>query len=187
MSNFFEIDVGQICEDLIGNTLLFFRENGASIRKKILSIIRGVPDTYICLNFERVTVIDFSCSDEIVVMLQENVSLLEGKILFLRNLTKSHMENIVSALDNKKQVVWYFNGEGFTLLGSKLPKYLKDILEKVNSRKRVYARQIADELNEEIQSVSLKLKQLFKHGIVRREEEISTEGKQFAYISVPNI
>jgi DNA-binding MarR family transcriptional regulator len=181
---FLVIDVGKITQQELGSDLLFFRDDGALIRDTILPLIRNAKEDVVALDFEKVKGIDFSCSDEVIVMLQENVEWLNGKGLFLENLSQSHKENILSALDKKKQAIWYLNGDRFDILGDKLPPYLKELACIVKDRKSVYARQLADEFGNELSNVSMKLGQLYKRGLVRRIEHRSDEGMQFVYLSI---
>ncbi|KFN12302.1 MAG: helix-turn-helix transcriptional regulator [Paenibacillus macerans] len=178
------IDVGVISRNIIGSDLMFLREQGAKIRAAIEPLIHNAEHDVVALDFSNVKALDFSCSDEVVVFFQEHVNNLKGKGLVLQNLSKNHIENILIALDRKKQAIWYYNGSYWTLLGEKLPKHLTELAQVIREKKTITARQLADELNEDINSQSTKLKKLYDHGLVRRIEEKSSEGAQYIYKSL---
>jgi hypothetical protein len=179
----FSIDLASVSDRVIGTTLLFFREDGEKIREYLIPHITKIDSEVIAFDFKNVKVIDFSCSDEIIVMLQEHNSWLKGKKIILDNLTTSHKENIFSALEKKKLAIWYRDGQDYKLLG-KLPKHLIILLTIVKEKKQVTTRQISDELDEELPSISLKLGKLFKIGMLLRSEEKSSEGMQYIYKSI---
>ncbi|MDH6351950.1 hypothetical protein [Brevibacillus sp. 1238] len=178
------LDLGGLSEQLVETKLLSIRPDGEIIRNEIISIAHSIEEDIILLDFSNVLIIDFSCSDEIIAVLQENTKLLSGKRIILSNLTKSHQENIQMALKERKQAVWALDKlQGYYLIGH-LQGNLESILAFVTDRKRVTARELADDLGEELASVSLKLGKLYKGGLINRIEDRSPEGMQYIYTSL---
>lgn len=177
------INLGHLSESLLKSKMLFFRDDGTVIRNAILSKVKSSNCNIVALDFKNIEVIDFSCSDEIVVTLQEHNSWLDGKKMILLNLSKGHMENIESALEKNKKAIW-IQEQGNAFLLGKTPKHLVRLLEIVRERKNVTARQIADETDEEIASVSVKLGKLFKEGLILRTQSKSQEGMEYVYKSI---
>lgn len=177
------IDIGSISKNLLDDNILYFREEGRLIRDEIISLINEIDCQLILLDFKNVKAIDFSCSDEIVVAIQENSEWLNGKKIALVNLSRSHKENIISALEKKKLGIWLFEKDQYELIG-KLPNHLVELLHIISKKHKVTARQIADDLLEEITSVSVKLGKLYKKGMLYRKEQKSSEGMQYEYYSI---
>lgn len=180
MNNFSIIDIGLLSKSLLNSSLLFFRDEGEKIREALIPEIINSPTRVVALDFKNVTVIDFSCSDEIIVTLQENNKWLNGKKIILINLSESHKENIFSALEKKKLGIWIIeNGETFTL--GKLPKHLLKILDIVHKEKAITARYLSNDLDEDITSISVKLGKLFQKGMLQRDENKTSEGMEYIY------
>lgn len=179
------IDIGSICKALFEDDILYFREDGRLVRDEVISKIESLECEVAILDFSNIRAIDFSCSDEIVVALQEHNQWLNEKKIILKNLSRSHKENITSALEKKKLGVWVINDNNneHELIG-KIPKHLIEILELIKNKDTVTARQLADEVSEEITSISVKLGKLYKIGMLVRTEQKSSEGMQFLYKSL---
>ncbi|WP_433946983.1 hypothetical protein [Paenibacillus sp. SN-8-1] len=175
------IDIGALSQQVIEATLLLFRDDGSEIREALLPLILSAEHDVVALDFSHVQAIDFSCSDEIIVHVHENIALLQGKRIVLTNLSSNHKENIGSALDKKKQAVWVKEPEKAFILGDKLPKHLVELATLLHQKGRATARQLADEYEEEITNFSVKLKKLYEHGLATRFEEKSSEGMQYVY------
>jgi DNA-binding transcriptional ArsR family regulator len=184
--NYQSIDIGSMSVELLDDNILYFREDGSLIRDELIAQIKNIDCQVIMLDFKNVKAIDFSCSDEIVVAIQENNDWLKGKKIFLGNLSKSHKENIVSALEKKKLGVWILENNEYQLIG-KLPNHLIELLNLIRYKKSVTARLLSDELSEDIASISVKLGKLYKKGMLLREEQKSSEGMQYQYYSIVDL
>ena len=79
------INLGHLSESLLKSNMLFFRDDGTIIRNAILAEVKSSDCNIVALDFKNIEVIDFSCSDEIVVTLQEHNSWLDGKKMILMN------------------------------------------------------------------------------------------------------
>jgi hypothetical protein len=176
------IDIGEISRLVLQSDLLLFRHQGSEIRKALLPLIHSAEHQVVALDFRNVEAIDFSCSDEIVVHLHENIELLNDKRIVLTNLIGNHQENIASALDKKKQAIWVQNSDNTNfILGEKLPKHLLELAKLLQQKGQTTARELADEHHEEIANFSVKLKKLYELGLALRYEEKSQEGMQYIY------
>ncbi|MGI8386584.1 hypothetical protein [Robertmurraya sp. P23] len=183
MKSVLVIELASLSKKLLDSTMLFFREDGIQIREAILSEASSTSAHIIVLDFRDIKVIDFSCSDEIVVMLQENNEWLNGKKIYLKNLTTSHKENIHSALEMKKLGVWIKEEHGYHVIG-KLPKHLLQLVRTVMNYKECTARHISNDTGEELTSISVKLGKLYKKGMLLRKESKTSEGMEYVYQSI---
>jgi len=183
MKSVFVIELSSLSKRLLNSTMLFFREDGIRIREAILSEASNSSANIIALDFNGIKVIDFSCSDEIVVTLQENNEWLKGKKLFLKNLTSSHKENIHSALEMKKLGVWVKEEHEYSIIG-RLPKHLLELIKIVTEHKESTAREISDATGEELASISVKLGKLYKKGMLLRQQNKTSEGMEYIYRSI---
>ncbi|MBT2655358.1 hypothetical protein J7E81_08925 [Bacillus sp. ISL-18] len=183
MDNFTTIDIGLLSNEILQTSLLFFRDDGSQIRESLINEIIASPTDIIALDFKNVTVIDFSCSDEIVVALQENNTWLNGKKIVLINLSESHKENIHSALEKKKLGIWVINDDRTFLIG-KLPNHLTKILHRVLINQQITARELSNDLQDEITNISMKLGNLYKKGMLLRAESKTSEGMEYVYKSL---
>lgn len=181
--DYHSIDIGSISQELLDDNILYFREEGRMIRDEIISRASRLECTVLILDFTNVRAIDVSCSDEIVVAIQEDNRFLKGKKIVLQNLSMSHEENIISALEKKKLGIWLMKDGNYELIG-KLPKHLVELLKIIKANQSVTARQLADEMSEELSSVSVKLGNLYKKGMLFRKELKSSEGMQYQYYSI---
>ncbi|QOR65791.1 hypothetical protein IM538_18575 [Cytobacillus suaedae] len=183
MKRILVLELASLSQRLLNSNMLFFREEGIQMREAIIDEVLDSSADIIVLDFEGIKVIDFSCSDEIVVMLQENNQRLRGKKVILANLTTSHKENIHSALEMKKLAVWMKEKDDYKLIG-KLPKHLLQLLRTMLDQQKCTARHISDLTGEEITSISVKLGKLYKIGMLLREENRTSEGMEFIYQSI---
>jgi hypothetical protein len=182
------IDVGNLnIEGVTTAKFLATREEGKLVREYIADELEKlIAGEVLLLDFSKVIIIDWSCSDEIIAKI---VSRLKGKefgdkYICLSNLSKNHKENINAALSDKNLATVMLDNNELSVIGS-INTYLHETFKYVINNKEVTARQLADDLKVQINTASTRLLNLYKECLIKREEDVITEGaKQFIYKSL---
>jgi hypothetical protein len=164
-----------------GSNNLVTRPTGQTVRERIERDMEKAPEgSVIGLDFSRVGVIDYSCSDEIVAKLLSR--LLAGeygeKYLMLTGMNDNQRENIEVALERKDLAIISETKEGMRAVLGNLNKYLRDTLEFVINRKKVTARDLSEAAKIEANTSGTRLLNLYKKRLVRR---VGAEGAMWAY------
>ena len=164
-----------------GSSNLVTRPTGQAVRERIERDVEQAPEgSVIGLDFSRVGVIDYSCSDEIVAKLLSR--LLAGeygeKYLMLTGMNDNQRENIEVALERKDLAIIAETKERTRAVLGNLNKYLRDTLEFVVERKKATARELAEAAKIEANTSGTRLLNLYKKRLVRR---VGAEGAMWAY------
>jgi len=164
-----------------GSNNLVTRPTGQVVRERIERDLEQAPEgTVIGLDFSKVGVIDYSCSDEIVAKLLSR--LLAGeygeKYLMLTGMNDNQRENIEVALERKDLAIIGETSEGTRAVLGNLNKYLRDTLEFVAGRKKATARELSETAKIEANTSGTRLLNLYKKRLVRR---VGGEGAMWAY------
>ncbi len=164
-----------------GSNNLVTRPTGQAVRERIERDMEQAPDgSVIGLDFTKVGVIDYSCSDEIVAKLLSR--LLAGeygeKYLMLTGMNDNQRENIEVALERKDLAIIAETKEGARVVLGNLNKYLRDTLEFVIERKKATARDLSGAAKIEANTSGTRLLNLYKKRLVRR---VGAEGAMWAY------
>lgn len=179
-------DLYKLLKEELGNGSkdLVTRPSGQAIRQRIERDIEKEPDgAVISLDFSKIGVIDYSCADEVIAKL---ISRLLGgeygdKYLLLSGLNENQRENIEVALERKDLAVMAeLRGRERVVLGV-LNNYLKDTLDLIVKKKKVTSKDLADARKLEANTSGTRLLNLHKKRLVRRVEEIRTDGKIWVY------
>lgn len=163
---------------------LVTRPTGQAIRIRIERDLEGEPGgAVIGLDFSQVGVIDYSCADEIVAKLLSR--LLSGeygdRYLLLVGLNENQKENIEVALERKDlAMVAELKTGGRVLLGS-LHNYLRDTFEYIAQAGKATAKDLAEVRKLEANTSGTRLLNLFKKRLVKRTEDLRTDGKMWVY------
>ena len=164
-----------------GSNNLVTRPTGQAVRERIERDMEQAPEgSVIGLDFSKVGVIDYSCSDEIVAKLLSR--LLAGeygeKYLMLTGMNDNQRENIEVALERKDLAIIGETKEGARAVLGNLNKYLRDTLEFVVGRKKATARDLSEAAKIEANTSGTRLLNLYKKRLVRR---VGAEGAMWAY------
>lgn len=167
-----------------GSKDLVTRPSGQVIRERIERDMEKEPTgTVIGLDFSKIGVIDYSCADEIVTKLVSR--LLSGeygdKYLMLSGLNENQKENIEVALERKDlAVVAEMKGGNKIVLGT-LNNYLKDTFDFIVKKNKATLKELSDAKKLEPNTSGTRLLNLYKKRLVKRIEEIRSDGKVWAY------
>jgi len=179
-------DLYKLLKEELGNGSmdLVTRPSGEKIRRRIERDIEKEPDgAVVALDFSKIGVIDYSCADEIVTKLVSR--LLSGeygdKYIMLIGLNDNQKENIEVALERKEFAVMAGLRDGSRIVLGNLNSYLRDTLDFIVRKKKATARELADAKKIEANTSGTRLLNLHKKRLVKRVEEIRSDGKVWAY------
>jgi hypothetical protein len=179
-------DLYKLLKDELGNGSkdLVTRPSGQAIRERIERGIEKEPDgSVIALDFSKIGVIDYSCADEIVTKLVSR--LLSGeygdKYLLLSGLNENQKENIEVAIERKDlAMVAELKSNGRIVLGN-LNNYLRDTLDFIVKKKKATSKDLSDGKKIEANTSGTRLLNLYKKRLVKRVEEMRSDGKVWVY------
>lgn len=179
-------DLHKLLQQEIGSSAkdLVTRPTGQAIRERVERDLEREPDgSVICLDFSKVGVIDYSCADEIVAKLVSR--LLSGeygdRYLLLAGLNENQKENIEVALERKDLAVAAELKDGRRVLLGILHNYLRDTLEYIVRKRKVTSKELAGAKKLEANTSGTRLLNLYKKRLVKRIEELRSDGKLWVY------
>jgi hypothetical protein len=167
-----------------GSKDLVTRQSGEAIRRRIERDIEKEPDSAVIgLDFSKIGVIDYSCADEIIAKLVSR--LLSGeygdKYLLLSGLNENQTENIEVAIERKDLAVIAAMKDGSRVVLGNLNSYLRDTLDFIVKKKKATSKDLADAKKIEANTSGTRLLNLHKKRLVRRIEEMRSDGKIWVY------
>lgn len=167
-----------------GSPDLVTRQSGLTVRERIEQDLQNEKSgSVVALNFSEISIIDYSCADEIVAKL---ISRLLGneygdKYIILTGLNISQKENIEVALERKDLAVVAYMRDGSSLLLGSLHNYLRKTLDVIQENDKITARDLADIMKLEANTSGTRALNLHKKRLVRRTEEIRNGGRVWVY------
>jgi hypothetical protein len=167
-----------------GSSDLVTRASGQAIRERIERDIENEKNgEVIALDFSKIGVIDYSCSDEIVAKLISRLLSNEygDKYILLSGLNESQKENIEVALERKDLAVMTEMRDGERALLGNLNNYLKETLTFIEKKKKTTAKDFSDVMKLEANTSGTRLLNLHKKRLVRRIDEIRDGGRVWVY------
>jgi len=166
------------------SSALVSRQSGLVVRNCIEEMISAEKEgVLIALDFSEVSIIDFSCADEIVAKL---ISRLLGgeygdKFIMLTGLEETQIENIEVALERRNlPVIAETRDSNKVLLGS-LNNYLRETLQIIKDNKRMTARELSEKMKLEANTSGTRLLNLFKKRLVFRHYQLSEGSRSWIY------
>lgn len=179
-------DLYKLLKEELGNGSkdLVTRPSGQAIRERIEQDIEKEPDgEVVSLDFSKIGVIDYSCADEIVAKLVSR--LLSGeygdKYILLAGLNENQKENIEVAVERKDLAVMAEMKDGSRSVLGNLNSYLKDTLDFIVKKKKATSKELSDAKKIEPNTSGTRLLNLYKKRLVKRVEEVRSDGKIWAY------
>jgi len=176
----------QLLKEELGNNSkdLVTRPSGQVIRERLERHIEREPNgSIISLDFSKIGVIDYSCADEIVAKLVSR--LLSGeygvKYILLEGLNENQRENIEVAVERKDLAIMAEMKDGSRSVLGNLNSYLKDTLDFIVKKKRVTSRELSEAKRIEANTSGTRLLNLYKKRLVKRVEEVRSDGKIWVY------
>lgn len=167
-----------------GSKDLVTRPSGQAIRERIERDLEQEPaGAVIGLDFSKIGIIDYSCADEIVTKLLSRLLSNEygDKYLLLLGLNENQKENIEVALERKDLAIMAEMKDGTRIVLGNLNNYLKDTLEFIVKKKKATSKDLADARKLEANTSGTRLLNLSKKRLVKRVEEVKSDGKIWVY------
>jgi len=167
-----------------GSKDLVTRPSGQAIRERIERDMEQEPaGAVIGLDFSKIGIIDYSCADEIVAKLISRLLSNEygDKYLLLINLNENQKENIEVALERKDLAVMAEMKDGKRVVLGNLNNYLKDTLDFIVKKRKATSKDLSDARKLEANTSGTRLLNLSKKRLVKRLEEVRSDGKIWVY------
>lgn len=172
--------------ELTNKELIWGHTNARNYRDTILKDWEESLEETLVLNFEKITMIDFSAtSDLICIPISRIQTELKEKHIIIKNAKNEVKENINVALERQELCCINLLDENtFEILG-KCSDGLKNIINVLYENKKADSRMLADILNTTVQVINNRTTILTKLGlIIRKIEDAPTGGKQYIYQSI---
>lgn len=164
------------------------REVGRRVREILAEAFMEEEDEAVfLLDFSRIEVIDYSCSDEILGKLIPRLLADEFGIIYLClvNMSSAQIENVSAALEKKGLAVAAMTREGQFIFLGKLNPYLQEAFRLVYDHRRISARELSEHLCLALNTGSTRLLNLYKKRLVGRQGNLSTRGfREYIYFSL---
>ena len=170
-----------------GSSDLVTRQSGQVIRERIKRDIEKEKDgEVIALDFSKIGVIDYSCTDEIVAKLISRLLSNEygDKYIILAGLNDNQKENIEVALERKDLAVIADMKNGKKILLGNLNNYLKETLQLIVKKGKITAKELSEIMKLEANTSGTRLLNLHKKRLVKRIDEIKGGVRVWVYESV---
>ena len=160
--------------ELINKELIWGHTNARNYRDTILKKWEESLDKILVLDFEKITMIDFSAASDLICI---PISRIQTELKV--------RENINVALDRQELCCMNLLNETYYEILGKCSDGLKDIIDVLYEKKKADSRILADTLNTTVQVINNRTTTLTKLGlIIRKTEDAPTGGKQYVYESI---
>ncbi len=172
--------------ELINKELIWGHTNARNYRDTILKKWDESLDEILVLDFEKITMIDFSAaSDLICIPISRIQTELKEKHIIIKDAKKEVRENINVALERQELCCMNLLSDNTYEIIGKCSDGLKDIIDVLYEKKKADSRILADTLNTTVQVINNRTTTLAKLGlIIRKTEDAPTGGKQYIYESI---
>ncbi len=189
------VNLAELAEEVSGEdgeANLVTRQTGKQLRRRLEDLLDQAEEpTVFVVSFSDVGIVDYSCADEVFAktagrMVQGEY---EESYMLLDEMSDSHYENVDVALEQKKLCLIGRRAEReeFEELG-KIDRYLKDVLELINERGQLTARELSETFDLEHNTASTRLGNLYNARLVVRDHGAVDEGgRMYIYQTLPSI
>jgi predicted transcriptional regulator len=164
---------------------LLLRDYGRQAFPLLEQELREVPAGHaLVLSFEGVRVMDTSFADETVLELALGLSLdrYGERMMLLEQPSPATLDNLEGTIARRRAKVALIIREGseIRLIGHVEPNLL-EAWQLIKERKELTARDLANVLNLEINTASMRLHKLYNARLLARHEEVTSSGRQHIY------
>lgn len=171
------IDVSSVLRrtvcDLYSN--LVTRPTGATVRKAIEEALAEQPEPNVTvIDFSHVTLLDFSCADEIVGKLLDAYQRAGGTprtYFLIRGVHDAHLEAIEAVLERYDLAVIVQDDNGAVKLVGTLDDGARRVWHLVRQRGRIVASDVQEEFGDPVEDCSRVLDELFARRLVVRRDD----------------
>jgi hypothetical protein len=168
------IDLGTVLRQTLSATLysnLVTRPTGRAVRTQIEKLLESTHSderVLTVLDFTHVTMIDFSCADEVVAkLLMEHGRNREAYFVF-RGMTDDHWDAIESVLERHGLALLVERDGGVELVGV-LAEGERNVFQAIKRRGRADAQELALELGEPEAAIQKSLERMWRRRLIMRD------------------
>lgn len=168
------IDLGSVLRQTLSASLysnLVTRPTGRAVRTEIERLLDARPDAraLAIIDFSHVSMIDFSCADEIIakLLLSRGAEPTPESYFLFRGMTDDHWDAVETVLEHHGLALVVEGTEGVELVGV-LAEHERRVWGAVKRRGRVAASDLADELGEPEPAVRSALDGLWRRRLIMR-------------------
>ena len=165
------IDLGTVLRQTLSATLysnLVTRPTGRAVRTQIETLIESSERSLTVLDFTHVTMIDFSCADEVVAkLLMEHGRHREAYFVF-RGMTDDHWDAIESVLE-RHALALVVERDGDVELVGVLADGERNVFQAIKRRGRADAQELALELGEPEAAMQKSLERMWRRRLIMRD------------------
>ena len=164
------IDLGTVLRQTLAATLysnLVTRPTGAAVRTQIELLLRSSERTLTVIDFSHVSMIDFSCADEVIAKLLLSYGREHEAYFVFRGMTDDHWDAIEAVLERHGLALVVERENGVELVGV-LEEHERRAWDAMKRRGRVESWELAGDLGEPEPTVRRALDRLWHRRLIMR-------------------
>jgi hypothetical protein len=164
------IDLGTVLRQTLAANLysnLVTRPTGAAVRSQIESLLRSSERSLTVIDFSHVSMIDFSCADEVIAKLLLSYGREHEAYFVFRGMTEDHWDAIEAVLERHGLALVVEGQSGVELVGV-LEDHERRAWDAMKHRGRVESWEVAGELGEPEPAVRRALDRLWHRRLIMR-------------------
>lgn len=168
--------------------ILVTRPLANTYRKRANELLGSSTDNTIEFDFSNIKAVDTSFLDEIIFRFLEDIDSRKfpRKYIFLSHMSENAEYDARMIFKAKKRpiLIKLDKSPGWELL-FKVESNLKEVLALVMKQKKLTTSQLKKLLNlQATNTASMRLIKLHNHGLIKRQEQISSSGREYVYSSL---
>jgi hypothetical protein len=167
------IDLGTVLRQTLAATLysnLVTRPTGAAVRTQIELLLRASERSLTVIDFSHVSMIDFSCADEVIAKLLLRYGEEHEAYFVFRGMTEDHWDAIETVLERHGLALVVESEGGLELMGV-LDEPERRAWEAIKRRGRAEAWELAADLGESEPGVRHSLDRLWRRRLIMRFDD----------------
>jgi hypothetical protein len=166
------IDLGTVLRQTLSANLysnLVTRPTGRAVRSQIEVMVRASSRSLTVIDFSHVSMIDFSCADEVIAKLLMDGAQGEAYFVF-RGMTDDHWHAIEAVLERHGLALVVERETGVDLVGV-LDERERRAFDAIKRRGRARCGEVASELGESEADMDLALQTMWRRRLIMREDD----------------
>ena len=179
------IDLGTVLRQTLAANLysnLVTRPTGAAVRTQIEILLRSSERTLTVIDFSHVSMIDFSCADEVIAKLLLRMSSDREAYFIFRGMTDDHWDAIEAVLERHNLALVVERDSGVELVGVVNDRERR-AFQILKRRGRAESWELAGDLGEPEQTVRTALDQMWRRRLIMRNGNVYMPGGSSAELS----
>lgn len=171
------VDLGSVLRQTLSANLysnLVTRPTGAAVRTQIETLLQASERSLTVIDFSHVSMIDFSCADEVIAKLVMGGSGRNRETYFVfRGMTEDHWDAIESVLE-RHGLALVVEGDGGLELVGVLDDTERRAFDAIKRRGRAEPWELASELGEPETSLRTALDRMWRRRLIMRQGDAYT-------------